>query len=166
MGVDGRRNPSRFVIGCRRRLSLTSLRSTRVLYREGKETMDRRTADIRKRLTKKAKKGFRGYPIGTIAVYGPDDHRASKLVASIVESEESGPTEMQKWHDDQGDVRNSAEAIAGVMAFLERHGPRSVVMTDRIIGCPHEEGIDFQGPTCPLCPFWAHRDRWTGEVIQ
>ena len=24
-------------------------------------------------------------------------------------------------------------------------------MTDTIIGCPHEEGIDYQGPTCPVC---------------
>jgi hypothetical protein len=22
-------------------------------------------------------------------------------------------------------------------------------MTDRIIGCPHEEGIDYEGATCP-----------------
>ena len=25
-------------------------------------------------------------------------------------------------------------------------------MTNRIIGCPHEEGIDCQGPSCPSCP--------------
>jgi hypothetical protein len=34
-------------------------------------------------------------------------------------------------------------------------------MTDQIIGCPHEEGIDYEGATCPACPFWAGRDRWT-----
>jgi hypothetical protein len=39
-------------------------------------------------------------------------------------------------------------------------------MVDRVIGCPHEEGIDYEGPTCPHCPYWAGRDRWTGEVIQ
>jgi hypothetical protein len=36
-------------------------------------------------------------------------------------------------------------------------------MPDRIIGCPHEEGIDYPlGSTCPLCPFWKDKDRWTG----
>src|SRR4051812_9319014 len=40
-----------------------------------------------------------------------------------------------------------------------------VVMTDRIIGCPHEEGIDYEGTTCPTCPFWAGRDRWTGKRL-
>jgi hypothetical protein len=38
-------------------------------------------------------------------------------------------------------------------------------MVDRIIGCLHEEGIDYHGPTCPLYPFWAGRDRWTGERV-
>jgi hypothetical protein len=35
----------------------------------------------------------------------------------------------------------------------------------RIIGCPHEEGIDYEGATCPACPFWAGRDRWTGKRL-
>jgi len=45
-------------------------------------------------------------------------------------------------------------------------GAKSVVMTDRIIGCPHEEGIDYEGSTCPDCPFWVGRDRWTGKRLQ
>lgn len=74
--------------------------------------MPSKTSQARKRL---AKKGFRGYPVGTLAFYGPDDRRATKMVASIVEG---------------------------------------------------EEGIDYEGPTCPQCQFWAIRDRWSGEVIQ
>ena len=50
--------------------------------------------------------------------------------------------------------------------FIEQHDVKSVVLSDRIIGCPHEEGIDYpQGEACPRCPFWAIRDRWTGEVL-
>jgi hypothetical protein len=30
---------------------------------------------------------------------------------------------------------------------------------------PHEEGIDYEGATCPACPFWAGRDRWTGTRL-
>ena len=33
----------------------------------------------RKRLSKKAKKGFRGWPVATVALYGPDDSTATKL---------------------------------------------------------------------------------------
>jgi hypothetical protein len=47
------------------------------------------------------------------------------------------------------------------------HGAKPVVMSDGIIGCPHEEGIDYpDGQVCPQCPYWAHRDRWTGDVVQ
>jgi hypothetical protein len=52
-----------------------------------------------------------------------------------------------------------------VLAFITEAGAKSVVMTDRIIGCPHEEGIDYEGSTCPVCPFWAGRDRWTGKRL-
>ena len=37
-------------------------------------------------------------------------------------------------------------------------------MPEGIIGCPHEEDIDYQGPVCPKCPFWANRDRWTDPL--
>jgi len=44
---------------------------------------------------------------------------------------------------------------------------KSVVMADRIMGCPHEEGVGYpDGSKCPKCPFWAIRDRFTGEKIQ
>ena len=127
--------------------------------------MDRRTAQLKKRLAKRAKKGFRGYPVGTIACYGPDDRRATKLVVSIVEHDGADPSEIRTWYTEDGDVRDTLEITEETVGFLERHGARSVVMPDRIIGCPHEEGIDYEGQTCPQCPFWANRDRWTGEVI-
>lgn len=128
--------------------------------------MDRRTAQLKKRLSKKAKRGFRGYPICTIAFYGPDDSRASKLVASIVEAEDAEPTSMEKWYSEQDDVRDLPDVVAETIAFLEEHGALSIGMTGRIIGCPHEEGIDYDGEVCPQCPYWANRDRWTGEIIQ
>lgn len=44
-------------------------------------------------LKKKAKAGFRGYPAGTVAFYGPDDQRASKVaVGSYQRRVSSQPT--------------------------------------------------------------------------
>ena len=60
--------------------------------------MDRKIARLKKRLAKKAKRGFCGYPVGTLACYGPDDRRASKLVAAIIKAEGGQATEMQKWY--------------------------------------------------------------------
>ena len=61
--------------------------------------MDRKIARLKKRLAKIAKRGFRGYPVGTLACYRPDDRRASKLVAAIIEAEGGQATEMQKWYN-------------------------------------------------------------------
>jgi hypothetical protein len=127
--------------------------------------MDRQLARLRKRLTKKAKRGFRGYPVGTLACYGPDNRRASKLVAAILEDEDSEPAGMRKWYSEHGDVRDTLEIVEEVVAFFDEFGVHSVSMPSQIIGCPHEEGIDYPGTVCPQCPFWANRDRWTGVLI-
>jgi hypothetical protein len=38
----------------------------------------------RKWIAKKAKLGVRSYPVGTIAFYGPDDLRATKVAVGLV----------------------------------------------------------------------------------
>jgi len=93
-------------------------------------------------LRKKAKRGFRGYPIATVAFYGPTVERASKVVASIVASEGADPDPLQRWFSEDTDVRTDPVIGEQVIAFLAAHGALSVVVTDGIIGCPHEEGID------------------------
>jgi len=120
----------------------------------------------RKRLDKRAKKGFRGYPVATVALYGPDDTTATKLTVGIVPAENAEVTDLRRWFSERGDIRNDVDVAEQVLAFIADTGAKSVVMTDRIIGCPHEEGIDYEGPTCPHCPFWAGRDRWTGNRLQ
>ncbi len=49
-----------------------------------------------KRLSKKSRRGFRGYPVATIAAYGPDDRRASKLAVAIVRGEDEDSSEMRR----------------------------------------------------------------------
>jgi hypothetical protein len=120
----------------------------------------------RSNLKKKARHGFRGYPAATIAYYGRDDTRASKVAVGIVNAEDAEPAEMERWFSDESDVRTDPSIGSEILRFVQSHGVKSVVATDRIIGCPHEEGIDYpDGEVCPQCPFWAHRDRW-GDIVQ
>jgi hypothetical protein len=119
----------------------------------------------RKRLGKKAKRGFRGYPVATIAFYGPNNTTATKLTVGIVPAEHADVSDLRRWFSKTTDIRNDATVAQDVLAFIEVAGARSVVMTDGVIGCPHEEGIDYDGQTCPACPFWAGRDRWTGKRV-
>jgi len=131
--------------------SLTEL-STR-----GNEPMIERA---RKRLSKRAKRGFRDYPIATVALYGANDRGNQAHGRHFAEA-----TDLRGWFSQGADIRNDTGIAEQVLAFIDAAGAKSVVMTDRIIGCPHEEGIDYQGPTCPSCSFWAGRDRWTGKRL-
>lgn len=120
--------------------------------------------DPRKWLQKKAKRGVASYPAGTVAFYGPDDRRASKVAATVILARDSTDSmELRRWFSETGDLRRDDEVLAEVALFFQEHGVRSVAMIDGIIGCPHEEGTDYpDGEACPQCPFWAGRDRWTG----
>ena len=75
------------------------------------------------------------------------------------------PAELRRWFTGGADIRDDPGTAEEVLAFIDRFGVRSVTMVDRIIGCPHEEGIDYEGSVCPRCEFWANRDRWIGEAI-
>lgn len=116
-------------------------------------------------LHRRAQKGFRGYPVATIAFYGPNDRVATKVAVGIVTYEDAEAEPLERWFSDR-DVRRDPEIGEEIRAFIEKHKAKTVAMADRIIGCPHEEGIDYPaGEVCPVCPFWAHRDRFTGELL-
>jgi hypothetical protein len=76
--------------------------------------------------------------------------------------------EMKRWFSEGDvDVRLDEAINQQIVEFLQEYDVYRVAMVDRIIGCPHEEGIDYpEGENCPECPFWADRDRWTRELLQ
>ena len=44
--------------------------------------------------------------------------------------------------------------LGEVLAFIEENWAKSVGMVKDIIGCPHEEGVDYpEGEQCPECSF-------------
>jgi len=94
-------------------------------------------------LKKKAGRGFRGYPVATVAFYGPNDKNASKVAVGILTKEDADPDILQRWFAEDRDVRADPAVAHEILEFIQRHGAKSVVMTDHIIGCPHEEGLDY-----------------------
>ena len=108
-----------------------------------------------------------GYPFATIAYYGPDLHFASKVVIGIQRSEKEGEvTELRKWFAKDQDVREDAVIFQEMVEYIITNNAHRVAIVDRIIGCPHEEGVDYPvSESCPQCPFWKNRDRWTGDLI-
>jgi hypothetical protein len=122
---------------------------------------------FREKLNKKAKRGFQGYPVATITYYGADDRQASKVAVGIILEEGGAVAFLERWSNEMQDIRKDPEANEEIVRFISKHGAKSVVMPDRILGCPHEEGKDYpEGEKCPQCSYWAIRDRFTGEIIQ
>jgi hypothetical protein len=121
--------------------------------------MPNRSQTLLQRLEEKARRGNRGDPIGTVALYGPTDQLASKLVVGFSPNPNEGVTETKKWVSEQ-DVRQDAAVLEAALAYLAQKQVRSVVMTVGIYGCPHEEGIDYpEGASCEACTFWKDRKR-------
>ena len=117
-----------------------------------------------KRLRKKARKGLRGWPIATVAFYGPNLSQATKVTVGIVPSENAKVEGLRDWKVDDGEIRADPRIAREILEFIEERRVLSVAMTDGIIGCPHQEGIDYEGQWCPLCEFWHGRDRFTGQT--
>lgn len=118
-----------------------------------------------KRLRKKVKKGSRGWPVATIACYGPNLDRASKVVVSVIPTAESEPENIRSWTLETSDVRTDPDVVREMLDHIALHGALTVTMADGIIGCPHQEGIDYDGEWCPVCDFWHGRDRFTHELV-
>jgi len=111
-----------------------------------------------KALRKRAKRGFAGYPVATLAFYGPTDRLATKLAVGIVTYDDAEPAQMQRWYSEACDIRHDVQVMEQALEFVRNHEAKSVVIAEGILRCPHEEGIDYpEGEDCPQCPFWAGR---------
>ena len=105
------------------------------------------------------------FPMASIALYGPDNKRATKTVVGIINRDGGEVEDLHRWISPDIDIRKNPVLQREIAAFLKERSVKMTIMADRIIGCPHEEGKDYpEGEACPMCPFWANRNRWTGEV--
>ena len=117
------------------------------------------------KLRQKSRLRGSGDTIGTIAFYGPDNRHASKVAVGIQPESAGEVTFLERWYEDQLDVRIDRGIGKEVEAFLQKHGVRRVAVAEGIIGCPHEEGIDYpEDDECPQCPFWQGKDRFEHAV--
>ena len=72
-----------------------------------------------KKLKKLLNKGFRGYPIATIAYYGPDDKNATKVAVGIVPCENAAPSILKRWLNEDTDIRIDRMANEEIIKFIK-----------------------------------------------
>ena len=74
----------------------------------------------KKQISKKARKGIKGYPVATVAFYGPTNVVATKLVCGIIKHEDAEAEPMRKWFS-ESDVRKSEQILGEMLAFIEEN---------------------------------------------
>src|SRR5262245_46870933 len=92
------------------------------------------------------------YPLGTVALYGPDDKTTTKIAAGVILHDGAEPI-LMRWV--ATDVTTNPKVQQELKDFFLQHAVKQVVISEGHMGCPHEEGEDFpEGEDCPFCPFW------------
>ncbi len=111
-------------------------------------------------LKQRAERGAVGYPVATVSYFGPDDHLATKVAVAILPDKSFRPSTRVSWTSQGSDLRNDEDVNKQILRVIEDHGAETVVMRDKILGCPHEEGVRIaEGFVCSDCAFWAKRRR-------
>lgn len=73
-------------------------------------------------LIRRARRGFSGLPVATVAYYGPDDQFASRVAVGIVPGDGEGVATLESWHSEGADVRDDPIINQEIVAFIDRHG--------------------------------------------
>ena len=84
----------------------------------------------RKRIAKQVKKGFRGYPVVTLAYSGPTPEKATDVVVTYTASEEAEP--QRQPFSSERDVRYDESIQSVLLKIIERAGASSVVEIDGV----------------------------------
>ena len=137
------------------------MRRNRKLLHHGRSVRFKRRSPLKK----KARRGFQGFPVATVAWYGPDDQRASKVAVGIIIEDGGEPQALERWLSRDQDIRHDRVVGAEIQQFIREHGVKSVVASDGIVGIVRMKKARTirMGKPVRQCPFWADKDRWAGE---
>lgn len=93
------------------------------------------------------------FPLATICLYGPDDKTSVKIAVGIINKPGGETVALKRWVGTN--LSTNPKVKQEILGFIKEHKARQFVMTDGVIGCIHEEGLDYpKGMDCPFCPFW------------
>jgi hypothetical protein len=103
----------------------TARRDTGYIARvKRKPRLGKKKALARSWVNRKFRPGFRGYPIATVAFYGPDDKLATKVVVSLFLTESNEPDFLRRWYSESDiDVRQDLDIGEQILGFLKPHAP-------------------------------------------
>lgn len=82
----------------------------------------------KKRISKKAKMGFQGYPTIEITYLGPNDNVANEVLLKLV-SEEGAEPQTERFAT-ASDIREDETIQSAIVKMIERSGAQSVILRE------------------------------------
>jgi len=86
----------------------------------------------RKRIAKKVKRGFQGYPMINITYYGPTDVLATKVILEFI-AEEGGEVQLEPFNTDT-EIRDDISVQTTIIKIIERSGAMTVTLDEKVKG--------------------------------
>ena len=84
----------------------------------------------KKRISKKVRMGFQGYPVIGIAYSGPNENLATEVILEFV-AEEGAEPQTEKFFT-QGDIREDETIQSAIVKMIERSGAQSVTLSEGV----------------------------------
>ena len=84
----------------------------------------------KKRISKKAKMGFQGYPTIEITYLGPDDSLANEVLLKLV-LEDGAPPQSERFTT-SSDIREDETIQSAIVKMIERSGAQTVVLSEGV----------------------------------
>jgi len=84
----------------------------------------------KKRIVKKAKMGFQGYPTIEITYLGPSDNLANEVLLELV-AEEGAPPQTESFTT-VTDIREDETIQSAIVKMTERSGAQSVILNEGV----------------------------------
>jgi hypothetical protein len=84
----------------------------------------------KKRISKKAKMGFQGYPTIEIIYIGPSDSLANEVLLELVSKEGAEP--QTERFTTTSDIREDETIQSAIVKMIERSGAQSVILSEGV----------------------------------
>lgn len=83
-----------------------------------------------KRISKRVKRGFHGYPMISIAYFGPSESLATKVEVGFIEQENAEP--MLETFSSETDIRKNETVQTTIIKIIDRVDAQTVTLDEKV----------------------------------
>jgi hypothetical protein len=85
----------------------------------------------KKRIEKRVKRGFQGYPMVTITYYGDNESKATEVVVGFIQEE--GSAALEEKFVTEGEIREDTTVQTTIIKIIDRVEAKSVSLNEGVV---------------------------------